>query len=390
MHEPGTALDFSSLVSQRARSIDASGVRRIFELASKLEDPIDLSIGLPDFPVPREIKDAVIHAVEHDCNSYTVTQGDPRVLAELSEHITEDVGWEVDGERLGVMVTSGTSGALYLAALALLDEGDELIIPDPYFVLYPKLASLTGARVVTCDTYPDFRLTAERVAPLLTDRTKALVLANPSNPTGVVLDSGELSGLVDLCKARGIVLISDEIYDEFTYADALEDGKCPSAARLWDQVLMIRGMGKTYGCTGWRLGYAAGPKELIEQMTKLQQFTYVCAPSMAQQAFLARPTVTMSSEVARFDKRRRLVVERLSGVAELVEPHGAFYAFVHVPPSLGMSATAFSERAVEQGVLVVPGGVFSDRDTHFRISYAVPEDKLERGLDVLVSLLTGT
>lgn len=389
MQERETALDFSALVSHRAKSIDASGVRRIFELAGKLDNPIDLSLGQPDFPVPREIKDAVIDAIENDCNCYTVTQGCPEVLEHLRQQIEEDIGWDKDDDSHSAILTAGTSGALVLIALALLDGGDEMIIPDPYFVLYPKLGPLSGGTVVCCDTYPDFRMTAERVEPLITDRTKVLLFSNPSNPTGVVLDSRELGDLATLCRDRGIVLVSDEIYDEFTYTDALEDGKCPSAARLWDQVLMIRGMGKTYGCTGWRIGYAAGPTPLIEQMSKLQQFTFVCAPSMAQRAFLALPHVNMSDEVASYLSRRNLVVDRLRTETDLVEPHGAFYAFVEVPKHLGLTASEFAERAVERGVLIVPGNVFSSQDTHFRLSYAVAEEQLERGLDILVDLMRG-
>ena len=389
MPESHTQLDIASMLSKRARSIDASGIRRIFELGVKLKDPINLSIGQPDFPVPREIKDAVIDAIESDKNGYTVTQGEASVLAVVREHLAEEMGWDVDDESIGVMLTSGTSGGLVLAAMALLEEGDELIIPDPWFVLYPQLARLTGATLVTCDTYPDFRMTAERIESLITDRTKAVIIDSPGNPTGVVLDSGELQAIVDLCRQRGVVLISDEIYDEFTFQDALEDGYCPSPARISKDALIIKGLGKTFGCTGWRLGFAAGPKALIEEMTKLQQFTYVCAPSMAQQAFKARPHVDMKEEVASYEGRRDLVMERLGAVTEVVVPGGAFYAFIKVPEHLGISGTTFVERAIERGVLIIPGAVFSDRDTHFRLSYAVAEDLLVRGLDILVDLMQG-
>ena len=211
MPETGTDLDFNCLASDRARAIDASGIRRMFELAAGLENPINLTIGQPDFPVPRAIKDAVINAVESNANGYTVTQGGPAALASVKGQIERDIGWSCDGARTDAMLTSGTSGGLMLAALALLQEGDELIIPDPWFVLYPKLATFTGATAVPCDTYPDFKLTAERVEPLITDRTKALILASPGNPTGVVLNSKELAALVALCQERGVLLISDEI-----------------------------------------------------------------------------------------------------------------------------------------------------------------------------------
>ena len=388
MPETGTDLDFNCLASDRARAIDASGIRRMFELAAGLENPINLTIGQPDFPVPRAIKDAVINAVESNANGYTVTQGGPAALASVKGQVQSGIGWSCDGVRTDAMLTSGTSGGLMLAALALLQEGDELIIPDPWFVLYPKLATLTGATAVPCDTYPDFKLTAERVEPLITDRTKALILASPGNPTGVVLNSEELAALVALCQKRGVLLISDEIYDEFTYQDALEDGVCPSAARLWDQVLLIRGLGKTYGCTGWRLGYAAGPAGLIDEMTKLQQFTYVCAPSMAQAAFEASDNVSMRAHVDEYQTRRDLVVEELGQLTDVVVPGGAFYAFIAVPESLGLTGTQFAEKALERRVLVVPGAVFSGRDTHFRISYAVTPEKLAEGLAILRELLT--
>lgn len=387
MPDDGTDLDFNCLASDRARAIDASGIRRMFELAAGLENPINLTIGQPDFPVPRAIKDAVIHAIESDGNGYTVTQGGPAALESVKRQVRKDIGWACDGIRTDAMLTSGTSGGLMLAALALLQEGDELIIPDPWFVLYPKLATFTGARAVPCDTYPDFRLTAERVAPLITDRTKALILASPGNPTGVVLDSKDLAELVSLCQDRGVLLISDEIYDEFTYQDALEDDACPSAARLWDQVLLIRGLGKTYGCTGWRLGYAAGPAGLIDEMTKLQQFTYVCTPSMAQAAFEVSDDVCMRKHVDEYQTRRDLVVKELGSLTDVVVPGGAFYAFIAVPESLGLTGTQFAERALERRVLVVPGAVFSGRDTHFRISYAVTPDKLAEGLEILRDLL---
>ena len=389
-HSASTDLDFAGLTSERARSIDASGIRRMFELAAKVENPINLSIGQPDFPVPRPIKDAVIKAIEHDHNGYTVTKGDPRILEFCESHLEQNIGWSFEDARLDMMMTSGTSGGLVLAALATLDVGDELIIPDPWFVLYPKLGALTGATVVHCDTYPDFRMTAERVEPLITERTKAILVASPGNPTGVVLSEAEVRGLAQLCRERGILLISDEIYDEFTFDDFLVEGVCPSPARFWDQVLVIRGLGKTYGCTGWRLGYAAGPSELIAQMAKLQQFTYVCAPSMAQHAFEAMGTVSIASEVERYARRRDLIMERLGSVAQVSRPGGAFYAFVEIPAHLGMTGTEFAETALKHGLLVVPGAVFSDRDTHFRISFAVPEEVLQRGLTILEQLLQGS
>jgi aspartate/methionine/tyrosine aminotransferase len=395
-------MDVTTLLSDRARGIDASGIRRVFELGAGLKDPINLSIGQPDFPVPAALKRAAIEAIESDQNGYTLTQGTPSLRARIARHLAEDVGWSCatgagrDGP--GLMVTSGTSGALLLSFLSLLSPGDEVVIPDPYFVAYPSLATMCGARAVLCDTYPDFRMTPERVAPLLTARTKAVLFCSPSNPCGVALRAEECRGLLDLCRDRGIVLISDEIYDEFAFSGARTQAsagdasvmKCPSPARFGGSagtVLLIRGLGKTYGCTGWRLGYAAGPAPLINAMTRMQQYSFVCAPSPLQSGAEAAFDVDMGPTVRAFERRRDLVVDRLSRVTEVATPDGAFYAFVKVPERLGLTGSQFFEKCVERSVLVIPGGVFSGRDTHFRLSFATPEDRLERGLEILAGLM---
>jgi|SoiMethySBSTD1v2_1073268.scaffolds.fasta_scaffold00942_25 aspartate/methionine/tyrosine aminotransferase len=380
-------VDFEALISDRARSVDASGIRKVFELGAKLKNPINFSIGQPDFAVPQAIKQATIDAISRDRNGYTLTQGVPDLLGSISRHLKDDVGWAVPSDDLGLLATSGTSGALWLAFIAVLNAGDEAIVSDPYFVLYPALGQVTGARVVACDTYPDFRLTAERVEPLITPRTKIVLVNSPGNPSGVVLSNAEWRDLVDLCERRGLLLISDEIYDQFTYADARENGACPSPARMTENMLLVRGFGKTYGCTGWRMGYVAGPKPIIQQMQKLQQYTYVCPPSMAQYGLAGAFEVDMTPQIEAYQRRRDAVLEAFEGVTTVEPPGGAFYAFVEVPRHLDMTASAFCERAIERNVLLIPGKVFSRRDSHFRLSYAVPEETLARGLDILVDLM---
>lgn len=382
-------VDFDALISDRARAVDASGIRKVFELGAKLKNPINFSIGQPDFPVPDALKRATINASERDRNSYTLTQGVPELIQSISRHLEADVGWKTPSEDLGLIVTSGTSGALWLAFMAVLNPGDEAIVSDPYFVLYPALGQVSGARVIPCDTYPDFRLTAERVEPMLTSRTKILLVNSPGNPSGVVLSSTEWRDLVDLCERRGVLLISDEIYDQFTYADAREDGVCPSPARLTENMLLVRGFGKTYGCTGWRMGYVAGPKPILQQMQKLQQYTFVCPPSMAQYGMIGAFDVDMSPQIEAYQRRRDTVLAAFDGIAHIEPPGGAFYAFVEVPQRMGLSASAFCEKAIERNVLLIPGKVFSKRDTHFRLSYAVPEDTLARGLEVLAGMMRG-
>jgi len=377
------------LLSARARSMDASGIRRVFDLGARLERPINLSIGQPDFAVPEPLRRALSHAALENRAGYSVTQGIAPLLEAIWAHLERDIGWRGPSEDLGCIVTSGTSGGLLLAAMALLDPGDEMIAGDPFFVLYPQLGPLTGGRVVLCDTYPDFRLTAERVEPLITERTKALILNSPSNPCGTVLSGAEILDLVDLCRRRRVLLITDEIYDLFCFEDGREQGRCPSPARAGEQCLLIRGFGKTYGCTGWRVGYAAGPRRLVQEMAKIQQYTFVCAPTPAQHALVGAFECDLSPIVAEYQRRRDLVVAAFDGVTSVPRPAGAFYAFVEVPPRLGMSGTEFVERAIERSVLVIPGKVFSRRDTHFRLSYATRPDHLEEGLAILRELMSG-
>ncbi len=397
-------MDIDRLISDRAKRIDASGIRRVFELGARLKDPINLSIGQPDFPVPEPIKLAAIKAIRNNQNGYTQTQGIAPLREKIVEHLKADVGWDVDprplaaadASRPGVMVASGTSGALMLAFQALLNPGDEAIIPDPYFVMYPHICTMVGATPVLCDTYPDFRLTAARVEKLITPRTKLVLLNSPSNPAGVVASNKECQELLELCRAKNVLLISDEIYDTFTYTDAREpapnggEPRCPSPARFpgADQdVFLIRGFGKTYGVTGWRLGYAAGPRRIIEEISKLQQYTFVCAPSALQHGAVACFDVDMSAQIADYQKRRDMVISRLSRLTEVTTPGGAFYAFVKVPERLGLTASQFIEKALEKSVLVIPGSVFSKRDTHFRLSYATDARSLERGLSALEELM---
>lgn len=387
-----------TLLSARANSIDVSGIRRVFELGARLKDPINLSIGQPDFPVPDAMKRAAIHAIEHDRNGYTLTQGVPELRERISRRLLDDLGWRAPGDELGLIVTSGTSGALMLAALALLNQGDECIIPDPYFVLYPNLAKLTGATAVLCDTYPDFRMTAERVEPLLTERTKFVIMVSPANPTGVVTPGRQCGELLELCRSRGVLLIADEIYDEFIFDEAREPAPnnasrraAPSPARFPGaerDVLVIRGFGKTYGCTGWRMGFAAGPRLVLDAMARIQQYSFVCAPSIAQWGCVPAFECDMSGEIADYAKRRDLVLEKLSPVTEVVRPGGSFFAFVRIPTRLGLTGQEFAERCIDRNLLVIPGNAFSSHDTHIRLSFAVNRQKLTDGLDILAEMFS--
>ncbi len=241
-------------IAERMRSIELSGIRRVFELARTLKDPVDLSIGQPHFDVPDPIKAAAKAAIDRGANGYTPSGGIP----ELRERLQADVNAKYPGQERSVLVTSGTGGGLLLALLCSVNPGDEVIAFDPYFVMYPHQITLCGGKMVVVDTHPTFAIDLDRVESAITPRTKAMLVNSPSNPSGSVIPPETLRGLAELCARRGVLLISDEIYHAFSY-----DAPFRSPAEFGRDVLVVDGFGKTYGMTGWRMGFAHGPKPLV-------------------------------------------------------------------------------------------------------------------------------
>jgi aspartate/methionine/tyrosine aminotransferase len=361
-------------IADRVRNFAESGIRKIFDLAAKLKDPVNLSIGQPHFPVPSVIKEAAKQAIDADKNGYTVTQGIP----ELRRRIQADLEQRYPGQERGVLVTSGTSGGLVLTILCTVNAGDEVILFDPYFVMYPHFVSLAGGKAVLIDTYPDFHIDVAKVRAALTPRTKMIVLNSPGNPTGIVYDAATLKSLAELAKERGILLVSDEIYHAFAY-----DEPFVGPATWNDQALVIDGFGKTYGFTGWRLGFAHGPKRLVDELAKLQQFTYVCAPSIVQHAGVAAMDFDVTPIVDDYRRKRDRLAAGLRDLYEFAIPGGAFYLFPKAPWGTG---TEFVAEAIKNNLLIIPGGTFSQRDTHFRISYAASDEMIDRGIEILRGL----
>ncbi len=361
-------------IAERMRHIDASGIRKAFEMAKALKDPINLSIGLPDFDVADPVKAAAIEAIRSGKNQYTLTQGIP----ELRNALQEAVDAEFQHHDRQVMITSGTAGALLLAVCAVVNPGEEAIIFDPYFVMYRYQVTLAGGTSVLIDTYPDFRIKAEVVEAAITSRTKCVVVNSPVNPTGVVASAEEMRALATLCKQREILLISDEVYRAFCY-----DSSFASPAIWNEDVLVVDGFSKAHGMTGWRLGFAHGPSRIIQEMAKLQQFSFVCAPSMVQYAGKAALDEDLTPHIEAYRHKRDMVVVALADDYDFPFPEGAFYAFPRAPWG---TATEFVAEAIRRNLLIIPGHVFSRRDSHFRISYAVDDTTLKRGLDVLREL----
>lgn len=360
-----------SWLADRTRHIELSGIRKVFELGKSLKDPVNLSIGQPHFEVPEPVRAAAKAAIDGGHNGYTVTQG----VAGLRERLMADAAARFPHQDRDVLVTSGTSGGLLLALLATVNPGDEVITPDPYFVAYPHMITLAGGRMVPVDTYPDFRLDPEKLRAAITPRTKAILLSTPSNPTGSVVDPEVQKAIAKLARDRGILLISDEIYRAFHY-----DGPASSPATSDPDVLVVEGFGKTYGVTGWRLGWAHGPRRLVAEMAKLQQFTFVCAPSVLQFGAIAALDFDVSGIVADYRRKRDLLTAGLADRFVFTRPGGAFYLFPKLPWGTG---TEFVAEAIRNNLLIIPGSVFSGRDTHFRISYAATDETLHRGIEIL-------
>ena len=363
-------------IASRMRRIESSGIRKVFDLARKLKDPINLSIGQPDFQVPEVCRAAAIRAIESGHNSYTVTQGLASLRDRLGQQIAERYPTHTDRRLL---ITSGTSGALVLALACILDPGDEILACDPWFVMYPNLAELAGGTMKALPTGPDFLPDPEQVAAAIGPRTKALIVNSPANPTGAVMPASLMKTLAQICAEKGVLLISDEIYSLFSY-----DGPHRSPAEFNEHVLVIDGFSKTYAMTGWRVGYVHGPARLIEEMTKLQQFTFVCAPSMAQHGALAALDLDMTPVVNAYRAKRDFMRAALADLYDIGPPGGAFYLYPRAPG--GQLGTEFVNKAIANNLLIIPGQVFSAADTHFRISYAVADRELERGAELLRQL----
>jgi aspartate aminotransferase len=361
-------------IADRMHRIDASGIRKVFDLAATMERPVNLSIGQPHFDTPQVVKDALCRAVQEGRNAYSQTQG----IAPLLKQLQADVAERYRHPDRRVFVTSGTSGALMLALCTLVNPGDEVIVFDPWFVMYKHLTTLAGGTVVQVSTYPDFRIRAEALRAAITDRTKVILFNSPGNPTGAVASADEVRMLAEIAAEYDVALISDEIYRAFCYDEPFR-----SPAEWNDRTIVIDGFSKSHSMTGLRLGYLHGPQYLIQQMTKLQQFTFVCAPHPVQWAGVTAWETDLSGYQDDYRRKRDMMVSLLKEDFEIFGGQGAFYLFLKAPWGTG---TEFVAEAIRNNLLVIPGNVFSPQDTHFRISFAAEDSVLREGAEILCRL----
>lgn len=358
-------------LSQRVLSLRPSGVRRIFDLAASSKDPINLSIGEPHFDVPETIKEEAIFWIRKGFNKYTPSGGIPELREKVRGYLSRK-GVVFDD----VIITPGVTGALLLAFMVVLDNGDEVIIPDPYFVLYEYQLKLLGAKPVFFETYPDFRLREDPLRSVITERSKVILINTPNNPTGVVYSKQELEMVARVANEKNLIVFSDEIYDAFIY----DSSEISHISQFYGNVVTFGGFSKSWGMTGWRLGYAAGPKVIIDSMVTMQQYVFSSCNSPFQKAALAALDHDLGEIREEYRRKRDLIYEGLKDKYKVVKPEGAYYIFPEVPNG---DAEEFVERALKENLFIVPGNVFSRRKTHVRISFAVPDETLLRAIEIL-------
>lgn len=375
----------ASKVAERVASIPPSGIRRFFDIAATMQDVISLGIGEPDFTTPAHIIEAGVEALRRGETHYTSNAGILELRQAIAENIARLYGVQYDPAK-EIFVTVGVSEGLYLALTALLNPGEEVIVPEPCFVAYVPEVVLAGGVPVRIPTWVEnnFEVTAEEIERAITPRTKALLIGYPNNPTGAVMSRERLMAIAQLAERYDLVVISDEIYDRLVYG--VEHICFASLPGMRERTIVLQGMSKAYAMTGWRVGYAAGPAELIAPMLKIHQYTIMSAPTVAQIAALralqhGEEDVQYMREM--YDRRRRLIVAGLNNIGlSCFEPKGAFYAFPCIRAT-GLSSMEFSERLLmEEKVAVVPGSAFGECGEGFvRCSYASSLENIEEALN---------
>ena len=379
----------SSRLSLRVQAVPPSGIRKYFDIAATMEDVVSLGIGEPDFVTPPPILQAGIQSLQRGHTSYTSNSGTYELREAVANNLRRRYGATAYDIEKEVLITVGVSEAMYLAMQAILDPGDEVIVPQPCFVSYTASVILAGGNVVDLPTYAsdNFEIRPEAIRAAITPRTKALLIGFPSNPTGAVMDYAGMLRIAAVAEKHDLIVISDEIYDRLVYGghEHIMFAALPGMA---ERTIHLGGMSKDYAMTGWRIGYALGPEELLSAMRKIHQYLIMSAPTTGQEAALAAFTDPATEEyvqqmVASYDMRRRFIVEGLNEIGlDCFEPKGAFYAFPSVRRT-GMDEHEFCERLlVEEHVAVIPGSAFGQGgEGHVRCAYASSMENIEKALE---------
>ncbi len=379
-------IDYSKKLNNTIQKVKPSGIRKFFDIANELDDVISLSVGEPDFYTPWHIREEGIYTLEKGRTRYTPNRGFAKLREQIVAFLNRkyDIDYNPDSE---VLVTVGGSEAIDLAVRTLVNPGDEVLIPEPSFVCYVPITQMAGGVPITITTKAEnkFKLTAEEVESHITDKTKMLILPFPNNPTGGVMRKEDLEAVAQVCIKHDLVVLSDEIYSELTYGKE-KHVSIASIPGMKERTIVINGFSKSYAMTGWRLGYAVGPNEIITPMTKLHQFGIMSAPTMSQYAAIEalengdEDIVTMREQ---YDMRRRLIVDGLNKLGlTCFEPEGAFYVFPSIK-STGLTSQEFCEKLIySKRVAVVPGDAFGEcGEGYVRISYCYSTQHIIEALE---------
>ena len=385
-------IDYSKYLNEGARNIKPSGIRRFFDIANEMDDVISLSIGEPDFFTPWHIREAAITALEKGKTRYTANRGMIALREEICKFYKKKYQLSYQPET-EVLVTVGGSEAIDMALRCIIGEGEEVIIPEPCFVCYDPLTRMAGGVPVAIQTKAEneFRLTADELENAITEKTKALIFPYPNNPTGAVMRREHLEALTEVIIKHDLIVLSDEIYSELTYGYR-PHVSIASLPGMRERTIVINGFSKTYSMTGWRMGYAVAPKELIAPMTKLHQYAIMSAPTISQFAAieaLRNGNDDIAEMRDQYDMRRRLIVDGLNRLGlTCFEPEGAFYVFPSIQ-STGMTSDEFCERLIyDKHVAVVPGTAFGAcGEGYIRISYAYSIKHLSEALNRIAAFL---
>ncbi|WP_282577688.1 aminotransferase class I/II-fold pyridoxal phosphate-dependent enzyme [Paenibacillus mellifer] len=375
----------TSYLAPRVREIQPSGIRRFFDLASGSKDIITLGVGEPDFITPWHVREACVYSLERGYTSYTSNAGTPELREAIAEYL--DTSYHVKyNPKDEILVTVGGSEAIDLALRALIEPGDEILVPVPCYISYSPIASIGGGVPVEIETYArhEFKLQAEDLKAKITPKSKVLILNYPSNPTGGIMTYEDWLPIAKLVEEHDLIVISDEIYSELTYGQ--KHVSFASIPGMQDRTILVNGFSKAFAMTGWRMGYACGHPDLIYAMLKIHQYTVMCAPVMGQVAALEALKNGLPDKdqmVESYNQRRRLIVQGLRDIGlECHEPQGAFYAFPSIA-STGLSSEEFAQRLLlEAKVAAVPGNVFGAGGEGFlRCSYATGVNQLNEALN---------
>jgi aminotransferase len=374
-----------NFISRRVASVPPSGIRRFFDIAATMPDVISLGVGEPDFVTPTPILNAGIASLQRGETAYTSNSGIIALRRALSAHLSRRYGVEYDPED-ELLITVGVSEALYLAVTAILDPGDEVIVPQPCFVSYVPEVIFAGGVAVTLPTYvqDEFQVTGAALEARVTPNTKAILIGYPNNPTGAVLSRERMAEIAQVAEKYDLIVISDEIYDRLVYG--VEHVCFAALPGMRERTILLGGFSKDYAMTGWRIGYVAAPAMLLAAMRKVHQYTIMSAPTTSQHAALAaleQGEEHVQRMVAEYDRRRRLIVSGCNALGlDCFEPRGAFYAFPSIART-GMSDDEFAERLLmEERVAVVPGNAFGEGGAGYvRMCYAQSYEKIEQALE---------